>query len=156
MLQLFDYLPRRGRQPDPEQRVHLGNGQFLAAEDVLEGHFHRMAAAPVSTTVPIQVRPDLTAAITILAPGLTPLTELAEEVAHTMPLVQPTAQFRHDLHKALEQTHRQHAAQRVLGTRRSAPGGTSPWGMLVLLVMVIITALGALTYWQKRQHAATI
>lgn len=152
MLQLFDYWPGRGRQPDPEQRVHLGNGQFLAAEDVLEGHFHQMATA----TVPVQVRPDLTAAITILAPGLTPLTDLAEEVAHTMPLVQPTAQFRHDLHKALEQTHRQHAAQRVLGTRRSAPGDTSPWGMIVVLVMVVVTLLGALTYWQNRQRAATV
>ena len=151
MLRLFAYLPWSDPQPNQDQRIHLGNGQFLAAEDVLEGHFHRIAL----TTVPVQVRPDLTAAITILAPGLTPLTELAEEVAHTVPLVQPTAQFRHDLHKALEQTHRQHAAQRILGTRPRATSEHSSWAVFVLLLMVAVTVLGALTYWQKRQRMAT-
>ena len=45
------------------------------------------------------------------------MTDLAEEVAHTLPVAQPTPQFRDTLYKALEQTHRQHHAQRVLGTR---------------------------------------
>lgn len=149
MLWLFEYFQHGDQPPDESQRIHLGNGQFLNAEDVLEGHFHRLS----STTVPIQVTPDLTAAITVLAPGLTPLTEIAEEVAHTVPLAQPTAQFRQDLHKALEQTHRQHTAQRILGTRPPAKTAQTPWGMIVCLVMVAVTLVGALTYYQRRQHA---
>lgn len=150
MFRLFEYFQLGSQPQDESERIHLGDGKFLNAEDVLEGHFHRLS----STTVPIQVTRDLTAAITVLAPGLTPLTELAEEVAHTVPLARPTPQFRQDLHKALEQTHRQHTAQRVLGTRPPATVEGTPWGMIVLFAMIVVTLLGALTYMQKRQHAA--
>lgn len=149
MIRLFDYFQLGDQPQDESQRIHLGNGQFLNAEDVLDGHFHRLS----STTAAVQVSPDLTAAIMVLAPGLTPLTELAEEVAHTVPLAQPTPQFRQDLHKALEQTHRQHKAQRMLGTRPPAKADQMPWGIIVFLVMVAVTLVGALTYYQRRQQA---
>jgi hypothetical protein len=152
MMRLFEFWPLSDQPPKVVaqqacDKIDLGNGKFLAAEDVLEGHFHRLA----STTVPVQVGPNLTAAITVLAPGLTPLTELAEEVAHTVPLVQPAPQFRHHLHQALEQTHRQHAAQRMLGTRPPAQVEGSAWGMITLFLIVTVTLLAVITYFKKRQ-----
>ncbi|CAN5711245.1 hypothetical protein BH10CHL1_BH10CHL1_08280 [soil metagenome] len=151
MIRLFEFwqLPGQPKKAvDQEARIDLGNGNFLEAEDVLEGHFHRLA----STTVPVQVNANLTAAITVLAPSLTPLTELAEEVAHTMPQVQPAPQFRYHLHRALEQTHRQQAAQRILGTRPAAQAEGPAWGMLTVILLVAVTLLGVLAYAQKRPH----
>jgi hypothetical protein len=150
MIRLFEFwqLPAQPPKPvDEAARIDLGNGNFLEAEDVLEGHFHRLS----STTVPVQVNANLTAAITVLAPGLTPLTELAEEVAHTVPLAQPAPQFRYHLHQALEQTHRQQAAQRLLGTRPVQTQG-SAWGMITLILMVAVTLLSLFAYLQKRQR----
>lgn len=147
MMQIFDFWLWYEQLPGQGDKIDLGNGKFLEAEDVLEGHFHRIA----STTVPVQVSPTLTAAITVLAPGLTPLTELAEQVAHTVPMVQPTPQFRQHLHLALEQTHRQHAAQRVLGTRPPASEGTA-WSMITLLLVLAIGLLAAIVYLRKRQQ----
>ncbi len=153
MIRLFEFWLLPAQPPkavDQTARIDLGNGNFLEAEDVLEGHFHRLA----STTVPVQVNANLTAAITVLAPGLTPLTELAEEVAHTVPLAQPAPQFRYHLHQALEQTHRQQAAQRILGTRPAAQAQGPAWGMITVILMVTITVLGLLAYVQKRQRKA--
>jgi hypothetical protein len=114
----------RGRlaRPAGPCGIDLGNGAILEPEDVLETHYQRLAqsrrAAPPRThTVPVQVGDNLLSAITVLAPGLAPLTELAEDVAQAVSPVQPGQEFRTSLHHALEQTHRQHAAQRVLGTR---------------------------------------
>ena len=151
MIRLFEFwqLPAQPQKAvDQQARIDLGNGNFLEAEDVLEGHFHRLA----STTVPVQVNANLTAAITVLAPGLTPLTELAEEVAHTVPLAQPAPQFRYHLHQALEQTHRQQAAQRILGTRPAAQAQGPTWGAITLILLAAVAVLGVLVYLQKRQH----
>jgi hypothetical protein len=120
----------RGAQPSAPG-IDLGNGRMLGAEDVLEGHYRRMAARfqPQTLVRPRQVPPEpsprrthrvavqvgdnLVAAITVLAPDLVPLTELAEEVAGVVPPVLPEPQFREHLHQALERTHRQYAAQRA-------------------------------------------
>ncbi len=151
-MRLLEYLPWQGLKSEAADslgasQVDLGNGRFLNAEDVLDGHFHRIARA----TVPVQVRSDLTAAITVLAPALTPLTNLAEEVAQTVPLVQPTAHFRHQLHQALEQTHRQQSAQRILGTRPPASSKSTPWPIFVLFVLTAVVLLGYLGYRQQRR-----
>ena len=156
-MRLFEYLPWQGLKSEAADalgasQVDLGNGRFLKAEDVLDGHFHRLATA----TVPVQVRSDLTAAITVLAPGLTPLTDLAEEVAQAVPLVQPAPHFRHHLHKALEQTHRQQTAQRILGTRPPAVSQTTPWPIFVLFVLITVALLGIIGYRQQRRRASVV
>jgi hypothetical protein len=96
------------------------------------------------------------AAITVLAPDLAPLTELAEEVAGAMPPVQPAAEFRRHLHQALERTHRQHAAQRALGTRRPFAPEREPrplwWLVMALAVLLVIG--GVWRWWGRREAAA--
>ncbi len=155
MIRLFEFWQLPGQKPavvDPQVRdkIDLGNGKFLEAEDVLDGHFHRLA----STTVPMPVNASLTAAITVLAPGLTPLTTLAEEVAHTLPLAQPAPQFRYHLHQALEQTHRQQAAQRILGTRPAAQIEGPAWGLITLILIIAVALLGTVAYLQSRKPRA--
>lgn len=127
----------------------------MPAEDVLEGHFRRVAAqrAPAARRptrkVEIQVGDNLVAAIAVLAPDLVPLTALAEDVSTAVPPVQPAPKFRADLQEALERTHRQHAAQRVLGTRPPAPPlhrGPSPWWWLIPLFALSLIAL----WWKRR------
>jgi hypothetical protein len=140
---LLEWTKLRNEPPLAPTRVSMGNGRFLAAEDVLEGHFHRLTTQPGTQTVTLQVKDDLSAAITVLAPELTPLTRVAQEVAQTVPAVQPEPRFRENLHSALERTHRQHTAQRVLGTRSPTPTGRSFW-RTVAPVAVLILALFAL------------
>lgn len=55
---------------------------------------------------------------------------------------QPAPDFRRKLHRALERTHRQHAAQRVLGTRRTAASAPPPrrWPWLLVLVLLLCLA----------------
>ncbi len=109
----------RRRSGSQTSGIDLGNGRMLDTEDVLDSHFRRIAAArqtprPGQEHVVVQIEGDnMIAAITVLAPKLAPLTELAEVVADAMPAVHPAPQFRQHLHQALERTHRQHAAQRV-------------------------------------------
>ncbi|MEZ4863104.1 MAG: hypothetical protein R3C14_17425 [Caldilineaceae bacterium] len=134
-------------QTEQAGKVDLGNGRFLSAEDVLDGHFHRLS----STTVSVQVKQDLHHAIEVLAPDLSPLTEIAEEVVQIAPPAQPTPQFRDTLHKALEQTHRQHQAQRILGTRIDKPEPVIPWTMAALLVLVVAALFGATAYLARRR-----
>lgn len=123
----------------PQGGIDLGNGQVMGAEDVLEGHYRRMTShrQPFSgraITRRVQVGDNLTATIAVLAPQLTPYTEVAEQVSDALPLVEPEERFRQNLHQALERTHRQHAAQRILGiqsapcTKQSSPLG---WWMVV-------------------------
>jgi hypothetical protein len=60
----------------------------------------------------------------------------------TYPAVPPDAKFRQDLQRALEQTHRQQAAQRKLRTRGSARQLILPRqiaGVLLLLLALLIT-----------------
>jgi hypothetical protein len=134
--------------------IDLGNGKRLAAEDVLEGHYRRVTArrTPIVQRTPqqvqVQVADNLVAAIAVLAPELAPLTAIAEDVSSAVPLVQPAPKFRAELQEALERTHRQHAAQRVLGTRRavSAPRRmpTPLWWLIPLFVLSVFAL------WWKR------
>lgn len=144
-MQWADFWPFGDRQSD-QPPIDMGNGRVLAAEDVLEGHFHRLAAS----TVQVQVKHDMQAAITVVAPHLAPLTEVAHGVAQVVSVAQPAQRFRHDLHKALELTHRQQAAQRKLGTR-PAPAETH-WGALGVIVAGIVLVVGVVVYLQRRQR----
>ncbi|MEM7533472.1 MAG: hypothetical protein AAF639_14915 [Chloroflexota bacterium] len=98
------YTSRDPAAPYAQFGIDMGNGRHLGAEDVLDGHFKRLS--------------ELNPAINALAPGLTPLTNLAEDLADSVPNVQPTDQFRANLQQALQESHRQQSAQRVLGTCR--------------------------------------
>ncbi|RIK47639.1 MAG: hypothetical protein DCC57_14070 [Chloroflexi bacterium] len=138
------FLPwRRDQQEDTGPAIDMGSGHFLTAADLLEGHYHRLA----TQTVAVQVKPDLQAAITLVAPELAPLTAVASEVAQAMPRVQPAAHFRADLHRALELTHRQQHAQRVLGTRPLEKERELPWGIMVLVALLVFVS-GLLLYRQ--------
>jgi hypothetical protein len=152
-----------GRESSSSPGIDLGNGRIMAAEDVLEGHFRRVAArrhpptqgaSPGIHTVEVQVADGLVAAIGVLAPELAPLTALAEDVSTAVPLVQPEAKFRATLQEALERTHRQHAAQRRLGTRPpvaqrawTEPAPAPLWWLTALLLLV-----GVLTFWWQRHN----
>ena len=132
----------------PAPSIDLGDGRVVGAEDVLESHYRRLSRGPQpprTRQVAVQVEDNLTAAITVLAPDLAPLTRLAEEVAAAMPSVQPAPQFRSDLQRALERTHRQHAAQRALGTRQPPQQGLNRWrwpaaSWLAVLILLLLTA----------------
>jgi hypothetical protein len=143
----------RGRllpQNQANRKIDMGDGRFVTAADVLEGHFHRLA----TQTVTVQLKPDLQAAITVVAPELAPLTAVASEVAHAMPQVQPGEQFRQELHRALELTHRQQHAQRVLGTRPPAAEMQSFWWLAALLVGVLVTLLLGRSLLRRRMSPA--
>lgn len=132
-------------------QIDLGDGSQMAPEDVLDGHLTRLFKR---RTVQIQTDDNLRSAITILAPDLAPLTDLAEDLADVVPDVQPEAQFRQDLHRALELTHRQHAAQRLLGTdpypRDEEGDNRALFAALGLLLLAALT----LVLWGRTLRAA--
>jgi hypothetical protein len=69
-----------------------------------------------------------------------------------VPLVEPERQFRENLHQALERTHRQHAAQRVLGTRVAPrPKPTTPIGLWVALLAGVVATVALIVGWRWRQ-----
>jgi hypothetical protein len=144
-MQWFFFARRRTQPEDTGPAIDMGDGRFLTAADLLEGHYHRLA----TQTVAVQVKPDLQSAITVVAPELAPLTAVASEVAQAMPRVQPAAHFRADLHRALELTHRQQHAQRVLGTRTPETESDLPWSLLILLASLVVVLAGLLWF---RQH----
>lgn len=125
----------------PPAGIDFGNGAQLGAEDVLETHFQRLAR---TRTVPIQVGDNLVGAIAVLAPQLAPLTLLAEDVAYALPPVQPASTFRTTLHHALEQTHRQHTAQRMLGTRLESRACVTPRPHGARILIAVLLGLCAL------------
>ena len=125
--------------------IDLGDGRVLNPEDVLEGHYRRVRGRVVPAAV--QVNDSLVAAIGVLAPNLAPLTAVAEEVATMVPPVAPEPEFRAHLHQALEQTHRQHAAQRILGTRPVAQPRRDHRGVWLI---VLVAAIGLLLAWRSR------
>lgn len=135
------------RQPEAlAEKVDLGNGHTVAGEDLLDSHFTNRLDTPRLT---VHVEGDLNRALTALAPGLASLTELAERVDEAVPRAQPAPQFRQDLQKALELTHRQHHAQRVLGTRVETPDREASWTIIALLLLVIVCTVSVTLYWQK-------
>jgi hypothetical protein len=142
------------RESLPQGGIDLGNGRILGAEDVLEGHYRRLSTRQAATRqVAVQVGDNLTAAIAVLAPDLVPLTEVAEQVSGAVPYVAPEPHFRENLHQALERTHRQHAAQRVLGVRQAArPKAANPLGWWMVAAGVLAT-LALLWNWRARQSA---
>lgn len=148
MIRFWGFL-NLGEQPEaPVEQVDLGNGRVVGGEDVLDSHFTNRLDPPRLT---VHVEGDLNRALTALAPGLASLTELAEKVDEAVPRAQPAPQFRQDLQKALELTHRQHQAQRVLGTRVETPEPGIPWTMLALLLVLIACTVSATLYWSKRR-----
>jgi hypothetical protein len=151
--------------------VDLGGGRQVAAEDVLEGHFRRMAradrtaqfaqaaqTAQAGREVSVQLAPGLTGAIRVMAPQLAPLTEVAEELASAFPSVRPAPEFRNELHRALEIAHREHMAARAeLAQRKAAQGGrrismrTWLWALAPTLVVAVVAAVVAWWVWRRRK-----
>ncbi len=142
------------RERLPRTGIDLGNGRMLPPEDVLEGHYRRLAthrnAAP--RHVAVQVGDNLTVAIAVLAPDLLPLTNIAERVSDAVPPVEPAPQFRAHLHEALERTHRQHAAERIIGIRPQ-PRPASPINWWLVLAGLIAT-LALWWGWRTQQSDA--
>ena len=132
--------------------IDMGQGRSLSAEDLLDGHFRRLTNRTATRTVEVQVDDQLRAAITVLAPDLSPLTRLAEELAGVVNDVRPEPRFRADLHRALEQTHRQHAAQRTLGTRIpvAAESASRPWWAVLVAVLIFVAGL---IWWRAHRRA---
>ena len=156
-LQLLNRIWQREQLPTGG--VDLGNGRVLGAEDVLEGHFQRVSTRRQQATrqVAVQVGDNLMVAIAVLAPDLAPLTEVAEQVSNAVPFVEPEARFRENLHKALERTHRQHAAQRVLGTRpapRPKPANPLGWWMVLVGIVATVAVLWGIRSRQSAVPAA--
>jgi len=149
MIRFWGFLQFQDQQLDPAEKIDLGNGRFVEGEDVLDSHFQSQLETPRLT---VHVEGDLNRALAALAPGLAALTELAEEVDQLVPRVQPAPQFRHDLHKALELTHRQHHAQRVLGTRVEIPDPQTPWGMISFLVVIVVSVVSMTIYLYRRRE----
>jgi hypothetical protein len=146
MIRFWGFL-QWSDQPDASVApVDLGNGRSVQAEDLLDSHFTNRIDAPRLT---VHVEGDLNKALTALAPTLASLTELAEEVDQAVPRAQPTPQFRQDLQKALELTHKQHQAQRVLGTRVETPEAQMSWGMLSLVLLLVACTISLTFYLRK-------
>jgi len=147
-------LGARAERDYAASRIDMGDGRTLGPEDVLEGHWNRLVAqrrARDPRTVQVRVADNFSAAIMVMAPELAPLTELAEEVADVLPAVHPAPQFRRDLYAALEQTHRQHSAQRALGTRLEQPPDEerrAVWQALALLALGLLLWAG----WRKARR----
>ena len=63
----------------------------------------------------------------------------------TYPAIPPDAKFRHDLQRALEQTHRQQIAQRKVGAysppRRRLSSRRVAGGLLLLLALLLVARL---------------
>ena len=149
MIRFWGFLQWSDQPDAPVTPVDLGNGCSVKAEDLLDSHFTNRIDAPRLT---VHVEGDLNKALTALAPGLASLTELAEEVDQAVPRAQPTPQFRQDLQKALELTHKQHHAQRVLGTRVETPEAQIPWSMLSLVVLLVACTISLTLYLMKRRE----
>ena len=149
MIRFWGFLQWSDQPDAPVTPVDLGNGCSVKAEDLLDSHFTNRIDAPRLT---VHVEGELNKALTALAPGLASLTELAEEVDQAVPRAQPTPQFRQDLQKALELTHKQHHAQRVLGTRVETPEVQIPWSMLSLVVLLVACTISLTLYLLKRRE----
>ncbi len=142
----------RNRRTPPA--IDLGGGRHLPAEDLLEGHFRRLASTPASQEIQVQVTPNLNAAMRVVAPQLAPLTQIAEEIATTFPSVRPTEEFRRDLQRALEMAHRQQHAQRTLGTQSAPKDEASArwlWWLAVTAAVLIVVLIGLGLRQRKRQ-----
>ncbi|MEZ4673882.1 MAG: hypothetical protein R2932_06500 [Caldilineaceae bacterium] len=144
----------------PIDQVDFGNGHQVSAADLLDGHFRRLTVeADSSSSLSAEPQPDrfddhLQQQIDAIVPTLTPLTDLAETLAHAMPDAEPTPYFRDTLNKALTQTHRQHHAQRVLGIRQTA-SEQDHWRVLFWVTfMLTVVSLGLVLIAHKSDTVA--
>lgn len=139
----------------PIEQVDFGNGHQVSAVDLLDGHFHQLTAQSDNinpTTTPlvvVQSASDRHAKIKIVAPTLTPLTDLAEAVADVVPEAHPTPDFRSTLNKALTETHRQHRAQRTLGIRPTVSNDNSWHNLLIVTVLMAVITLGVALHGRR-------
>jgi len=138
----------------PTEQVDFGNGHLVSADDILDGHFQQLTARSeqnqaTSSFHPVTPEPDLHTKIEQVAPNLTPLTDLAENVAKTVPEAHPTIHFRHTLNQALTETHRQHNAQRVLGIRSSQPEPNGWRTVMIMALILLLVTIGVARYGQR-------
>lgn len=68
------------------------------------------------------------------------------------PAVPPDAKFRHDLQRALEQTHRQQMAQRKIGAYSPARPLLSPRRVAGFLLLLLALLLAARWVWNHGSH----
>lgn len=145
----------------PIEQVDFGNGHLVSADDILDGHFQQLTAQSehdesVKSSRAEQSDPELHSIIENVAPTLTPLTDLAENMAETIPEAHPTLHFRDTLNKALTETHRQHSAQQTLGIQ-SVQHKSQDWRnkLIVFLILTVLT-LGVALYGQRMSRTTDI
>lgn len=139
------------RQPAWKQPIDLGGGRVVRPEDLLEGHYLRLAQSPregaaEAQDVQVHVSGELRAAIRVVAPSLAPLTQVAEELASRITSVQPAQQFRSDLQRALEEEHRRRLAAGLM------EGPETPtWAWVAAGVLTTLGLAGAVLWWLRRK-----
>jgi hypothetical protein len=115
----------------------------------MRGHLQRVRARV--QPVAVQVSDSLVAAIGVLAPSFGQPVDLSAEMAAEVPPASPEPEFRANLHVALERAHRQHTAQRMLGTRGAAPQRrTRRW----VWALALAALAGLLWFWWAHNRAA--
>ena len=123
--------------------MDMGNGLILPPEDVLDGHFQRLAQVPEPSDV--QPARKLESAIHKLSPDLAPLTDLADDLAEQTDSAHPAPQFRQNLHNALEKAHQEQTAKRVLGIQPEPlvdPWRLGLWNRWVILLVGASAVVG--------------
>ncbi len=146
----------------PIEEVDFGNGHRVSAADLLDGHFHQLAAQSGNRQqnsiqpVALHTAQDRHAMIEVVAPTLTPLTDLAEVVAQRMPAAQPTDHFRHTLNKALTETHRQHSAQQTLGIRQLQAEEAGWHKLVVVSLILLVITVGVAWYGQYVRRTTAV
>lgn len=135
-----------------EKDVDLGGGRSARPEDLLEGHFQKLAGrAAGSQEVNVQVSPNESTVLRVSAPALAPLAEIAEELASRIPTIQPAAGFRDELHRSLEEAHRRQMEARRLEPMVVHSPRTRAWMWIALGGLVIATCgLWLLAQYRRR------
>jgi hypothetical protein len=75
-----------------------------------------------------------------------------EWVPNSVPSVPPDSKFREDLHRALEETHRQQMAQRKLGARPEHGASPTNSRAFWLLLIGLLTTVGLVGYLVSRSR----
>ncbi|MCB0128978.1 MAG: hypothetical protein KDE58_42220 [Caldilineaceae bacterium] len=137
----------------PTEQVYFGNGQIVSADDILDGHFQQITGhseqnSSANSLTTKQAQQERHTKIEQIAPHLTPLTDLAENVAETMADAQPTTHFRTTLNKALTETHRQHSAQRTIGIRTTQAHDDEWKNLMIVGLIITVLTLGVALYGQ--------